>query len=122
MADRSGDPPVVSRSTTTKVTCWSGVARSTRAGCCCCTLDEGTRTPVWESRTNVRSQTPVRPRKGASRAATTSAIATSRRADEPTWHRAISRREMLVEMIWEYARHLGHADLLRERIDGRIGQ
>jgi len=29
---------------------------------------------------------------------------------------------MSVEMIWEYARHLGHADLLRERIDGRIGQ
>jgi len=25
-------------------------------------------------------------------------------------------------MIEEYARHLGHADLLRERIDGRIGQ
>jgi hypothetical protein len=25
-------------------------------------------------------------------------------------------------MIHEYARHLGHADLLRERIDGRIGQ
>jgi len=24
--------------------------------------------------------------------------------------------------IHEYARHLGHADLLRERIDGRIGQ
>jgi len=22
----------------------------------------------------------------------------------------------------EYARHLGHADLLRERIDGRLGQ
>jgi hypothetical protein len=34
----------------------------------------------------------------------------------------ISRREALVEMIQEYARHLGHADLLRERIDGRIGQ
>jgi len=34
----------------------------------------------------------------------------------------ISLREVLVEMIWEYARHLGHADLLRERIDGRIGQ
>jgi hypothetical protein len=29
---------------------------------------------------------------------------------------------MLLETIWEYARHLGHADLLRERIDGRIGQ
>ena len=27
-----------------------------------------------------------------------------------------------VGTIHEYARHLGHADLLRERIDGRIGQ
>ena len=34
----------------------------------------------------------------------------------------ISLREVLVGMIHEYARHLGHADLLRERIDGRIGQ
>jgi hypothetical protein len=25
-------------------------------------------------------------------------------------------------MIDEYARHNGHADLLRERIDGRVGQ
>ena len=33
-----------------------------------------------------------------------------------------SLREVLVGMIHEYARHLGHADLLRERIDGRIGQ
>jgi len=24
-------------------------------------------------------------------------------------------------MIEEYARHCGHADLLRERIDGRVG-
>jgi hypothetical protein len=35
---------------------------------------------------------------------------------------AISLREILVGMVHEYARHLGHADLLRERIDGRIGQ
>jgi hypothetical protein len=34
----------------------------------------------------------------------------------------ISLREVLLEMIHEYARHLGHADLLRERIDGRTGQ
>ncbi|MGI8662887.1 MAG: DinB family protein [Acidimicrobiales bacterium] len=34
----------------------------------------------------------------------------------------ISLREVLLEMIHEYARHLGHADLLREQIDGRIGQ
>jgi hypothetical protein len=31
-------------------------------------------------------------------------------------------REVLVHMIEEYARHLGHADLLRECIDGRTGQ
>ena len=35
---------------------------------------------------------------------------------------SISLREVLVGMIEEYSRHLGHADLLRERIDGRIGQ
>jgi uncharacterized damage-inducible protein DinB len=34
----------------------------------------------------------------------------------------ISLREVLVHMIDEYARHCGHADLLRERIDGRVGQ
>jgi Protein of unknown function (DUF664) len=34
----------------------------------------------------------------------------------------MSLREALIGMIFEYARHVGHADLLRERIDGRIGQ
>ena len=34
----------------------------------------------------------------------------------------VSLRELLVHMIEEYARHNGHADLLRERIDGRVGQ
>jgi uncharacterized damage-inducible protein DinB len=34
----------------------------------------------------------------------------------------VSLRELLVHMIEEYARHNGHADLLRERIDGHIGQ
>src|SRR6266496_987699 len=31
-------------------------------------------------------------------------------------------RHILIHMIEEYARHCGHADLLRERIDGRTGQ
>jgi hypothetical protein len=35
---------------------------------------------------------------------------------------SISLREILVGQIGEYARHMGHADLLRERIDGRLGQ
>ena len=34
----------------------------------------------------------------------------------------IALREVLVHMIEEYARHCGHADLLRERVDGRVGQ
>jgi uncharacterized damage-inducible protein DinB len=34
----------------------------------------------------------------------------------------LSLRWVLVHMIEEYARHNGHADLLRERIDGRLGQ
>lgn len=33
-----------------------------------------------------------------------------------------SVRDILIHMIEEYARHCGHADLLRERIDGRTGQ
>jgi uncharacterized damage-inducible protein DinB len=35
---------------------------------------------------------------------------------------SVELRSVLVHMIEEYARHCGHADLLRERIDGRIGQ
>ncbi len=31
-------------------------------------------------------------------------------------------RDVLIHMIEEYARHCGHADLLRECIDGRTGQ
>ncbi len=41
---------------------------------------------------------------------------TERRTGEP-----VSLRTIMVKMIAEYARHNGHADLLRERIDGAIG-
>jgi uncharacterized damage-inducible protein DinB len=34
----------------------------------------------------------------------------------------VSIRDLVVHMIEEYARHCGHADLLRECIDGRTGQ
>ncbi|HEX6234438.1 MAG TPA: DinB family protein [Jiangellaceae bacterium] len=37
-------------------------------------------------------------------------------------HGAVSLRWVLVHMIEEYARHNGHADLLRQRIDGAVGQ
>ena len=35
---------------------------------------------------------------------------------------AIEVRDVLVHLVEEYARHVGHADLLRECIDGRTGQ
>ncbi|WP_260848806.1 DinB family protein [Streptomyces sp. SLBN-118] len=31
-------------------------------------------------------------------------------------------RDLLPAQIAEYARHCGHPDLLRERVDGRVGQ
>jgi uncharacterized damage-inducible protein DinB len=34
----------------------------------------------------------------------------------------VAIRDVLVHLIEEYARHAGHADLLRECIDGRTGQ
>ncbi|MER7690225.1 DinB family protein [Streptomyces sp. NPDC097610] len=42
-------------------------------------------------------------------------------AGEDAWRGTVSLRWVLIHMIEEYARHNGHADLLRERIDGAIG-
>jgi uncharacterized damage-inducible protein DinB len=36
--------------------------------------------------------------------------------------RQVSLRWIMIHMIEEYARHNGHADLLRERIDGAVGE
>ena len=35
---------------------------------------------------------------------------------------AASLRRLLFDMVEEYGRHTGHADLLREAIDGRVGE
>jgi hypothetical protein len=35
---------------------------------------------------------------------------------------AVSLRWIYSHMVSEYARHCGHADLLRERIDGTTGE
>ena len=42
-------------------------------------------------------------------------------AGNDSWRGTVSLRWVLVHMVEEYARHNGHADLLRERIDGRVG-
>jgi len=36
--------------------------------------------------------------------------------------RAPSLRRMIMDMIEEYARHVGHADLIRESVDGLVGE
>lgn len=39
-----------------------------------------------------------------------------------TWREAPSLRRILIDMIEEYARHVGHADLIRESVDGLTGE
>jgi hypothetical protein len=41
--------------------------------------------------------------------------------DQPT-HSGMSLRRLLADLIEEYARHTGHADLLREAVDGSTGE
>lgn len=53
-------------------------------------------------------------------AAAASLDATAKRNDKT--HEPISLRFVLIHMIEEYCRHNGHADLLRERIDGAVGE
>ncbi|MGW2705906.1 DinB family protein [Streptomyces sp. NPDC001340] len=55
-------------------------------------------------------------------AATDAALAEHPDLGERLGKDAISVRELLVHRIEEYARHCGHADLLRECVDGRVGQ
>jgi hypothetical protein len=54
--------------------------------------------------------------------ATDAALATHPDLGERVGKDGIAVRELWVHRIEEYARHCGHADLLRERIDGRVGQ
>jgi hypothetical protein len=36
--------------------------------------------------------------------------------------RELTLRRLLVDMVEEYARHTGQADLIRESVDGRVGE
>jgi uncharacterized damage-inducible protein DinB len=55
-----------------------------------------------------------------SRAALAEAL--SRGGLEQTTSSGMSLRRLLADMIEEYARHTGHADLLRESVDGATGE
>ena len=40
---------------------------------------------------------------------------------QPRWGKEVSLRMVIVHVLLEYGRHNGHADLLREGIDGTVG-
>ena len=56
---------------------------------------------------------------------TSRSIASDHSLDEEVWcemfGKPVSIRFIAIHMIEEYARHCGHADLLREAIDGNTG-
>ncbi|GGT62312.1 mycothiol transferase [Streptomyces purpureus] len=55
-------------------------------------------------------------------AATDAALAATEDLGARVGKEGIAVRELMVHRIEEYARHCGHADLLRECVDGRVGQ
>ncbi|MGW1005849.1 DinB family protein [Streptomyces sp. NPDC002520] len=55
-------------------------------------------------------------------AATDAALAEHPDLGKRVGREGIAVRDMMVHRIEEYARHCGHADLLRECVDGRVGQ
>lgn len=38
------------------------------------------------------------------------------------WGERVSLRRLVMDLVEEYGRHTGHADLVREAIDGRVGE
>ncbi|MGW4228275.1 DinB family protein [Streptomyces sp. NPDC004980] len=40
---------------------------------------------------------------------------------QPRWEKEVSLRLAMVHVLLEYSRHNGHADLLREGVDGTVG-
>lgn len=55
-------------------------------------------------------------------AATDAALAEHQNLGERVGRERVAVRELMVHRVEEYARHCGHADLLRECVDGRVGQ
>jgi uncharacterized damage-inducible protein DinB len=86
--------------------------------------------PDWEWRT-AADDSPAeleslwRAATARSRAATAAFLADSSldsRVRWSDWTEPPNLRRVLVDMVEEYARHTGHADLIRESIDGLVGE
>lgn len=63
----------------------------------------------------------VRARERA-RAALASGGLEQRVAMSELWGQTVTLRRIVFDLLEEYGRHTGHADLLREAIDGRVGE
>jgi uncharacterized damage-inducible protein DinB len=86
--------------------------------------------PNWEWRTSADDspeelETLWRAAVDRSRSATAAFLEGGSADDLVTWTERTERpnlRSMLVDLVEEYARHTGHADLIRESIDGLVGE
>ena len=86
--------------------------------------------PEWEMRTaldespeellNVWNSAVTRSRSAVAEALSHSDL--DQRARKSDWAEPPNLRRLLVDMIEEYARHTGHADLIRESVDGLVGE
>lgn len=56
-----------------------------------------------------------------SRAIERSSPSLERMGHQPRWERDVSLRYVMTHVLLEYARHNGHADLIREGVDGSVG-
>lgn len=48
-------------------------------------------------------------------------VSLERTGYQPRWEREVSLRMVMLHVLLEYGRHNGHADLLREGVDGTVG-
>ena len=50
------------------------------------------------------------------------AASTSRWRSPRSWGQEVSLRRIVCDLVEEYGRHTGQADLIREAVDGRVGE
>jgi uncharacterized damage-inducible protein DinB len=85
--------------------------------------DEGDYQVAYDARTATRAEAFAAWRREVAHARRIEAAAESLDVTgySTSWDEEVSLRTVMLHMIHEYARHNGHADLLREGVDGTVG-
>ena len=78
--------------------------------------------PAWDFDVDVSMVTESMTAWAREKQAGNALIARYESLDQPGEGNGYSLRWNLVKLIQEYARHNGHADLIRERLDGQVGE